>query len=71
MWPVCTQSYTCENSFAWIKAVIKDLNLNQFAVTQEGWILMKNRQTITGITNSEKEKADTLSAVCITKCSTV
>lgn len=68
MWP---HSYTWENSSVWIKAVIKDLNLNQFGVTQEGWILMKNRQTITGITNREKEKADPLSVVCIPKCSTV
>lgn len=59
-WPVCTEPYTWEHSFVWIKAFIKDLNLNQFAVTQEKWIIMKNRQTIMGITTRERGRSSRL-----------
>lgn len=59
-WPVCTESSTWEHSFAWIKAFIKDLNLNQFAVTQEKWIIMKNRQTIMGITTRDGVRSSQL-----------
>lgn len=54
---VCSDSSTWEHSFVWIEAFIKDLNLNQFAVTQEKWIIMKNRPTIMGITNRERVRS--------------